>query len=42
MIIWRNWCEGRTVCEGWFLCGLIPIYIRKRNVDVPSVRSQDV
>lgn len=40
MIVYRNW-QKRTggklanLCEGWFLLGIIPLYIRSLNINVP-------
>ena len=38
MIVWKNWCEKRIVCQGWFLFGIIPLYIKRYNVDCPALR----
>jgi hypothetical protein len=27
----------RLLCDGWFLFGVIPLYIRRKNLDLPSV-----
>ena len=38
MIVYRQWYKGRGLgldpwkCEGWFLFGLIPLYIRRLGV----------
>ncbi|WP_257303420.1 hypothetical protein [Geothrix campi] len=40
MIVYRNWQKKTggavgNLCEGWFLFGILPLYIRSLNVKVP-------
>lgn len=40
MIIYRRWQKRlrggrRLYCEGWFLLGIIPLYIRYLEYDLP-------
>lgn len=38
MIVYRDWIEYRggvkknIACEGWFLFGFIPLFVRKREI----------
>ena len=39
MIVYKTWSERtrkglRLFCEGWFLFGLLPLYIRKLDYDL--------
>lgn len=48
MIIYKQWKKTlaygdvRLFCEGWFLLGFIPIYVKYYNYDLPRPRSDDV
>jgi hypothetical protein len=41
MIVYKNWKSVkrgglvRHLCDGWFLFGFIPLYVRVFNVDLP-------
>jgi len=37
MIIYRQWREkkSRHICDGWYLFGVIPLYVRYLNMDIP-------
>ncbi len=41
MIVYRIWTERahpgnrRLWCDGWYLLGLIPLYVRKFDLDLP-------
>ena len=32
----RDELTVRYICDGWFLLGIIPLYIRCRNIDIPK------
>ncbi len=34
MIIYYHWKRKRILWDGWFLLGIIPLYIRRINPDV--------
>lgn len=40
MIVYRQWQKRRGAkrlfCEGWFLFGIIPLYLRYRDYDLPE------
>lgn len=38
MIIYYHWHRRRILYDGWFLFGILPLYIRRINPDVPRVR----
>ncbi len=38
MIIYYHWNRKRVVYDGWFLFGIIPLYIRRFNLDTPGFR----
>ena len=44
MIIYRQWVKTgdvRLFCEGWFLLGFIPIYVKYHNYDLPRPQSEN-
>jgi len=42
MIIYKRWLKRskgglkREVCEGWFLFGIMPLYIKCIDIDLPN------
>lgn len=38
MLIWKNWRKQRNLYEGWFLFGVIPLLVRRLDVDVPRIK----
>lgn len=34
MIIYYHWMRNRIMYDGWFLFGIIPLYIRRIDPDV--------
>lgn len=40
LIVYRNWSSGtREIRDGWFLFGIIPLYIRRVCPDTPTNRA---
>jgi hypothetical protein len=43
MIVYKQWMkrshggQKRLFCEGWFLLGIIPLYVRYLDYDLPRV-----